>query len=106
MSAAGGSGSSAYRDVPMAELIAASQQASRATGKGKRRHGDDQVTLHVLLQAMLGSRVTVEYRDDCVAHGTLTQVDDRMKCVRAYCHSCFYNCKNEGLTLRALAASA
>ena len=38
------------------------------------------LTLHLLLQALTGTRVAVERLDDAMIDGTLKSADDEMKC--------------------------
>ena len=47
-----------------------------------RREADDArlLTLHLLLQTLKGSRLTVERHDGSSVEGTLANADDNMKC--------------------------
>lgn len=65
-----------------------SLHGSRESGSrwqaGKRRReaeeDDRLLTLHLLLQALTGTIVTVECKDGTIATGTIKSTDDSMKC--------------------------
>ena len=68
-----------YRD----SLHGSGESGSRwQAGKRRREAEEDDrlLTLHLLLQALTGTIVTVECKDGTIATGTIKSTDDSMKC--------------------------
>ena len=68
-----------------------SYRINRMNVTAKRRREDEAdarlLTLHLLLQTMKGSRLSVERRDGSMVEGTLDKADEKMKCAQRIRHS-------------------